>query len=523
MKRILTPLFIFLAFICARTLCAQEEHTIIEELLSIQTGGSVDVFNEVYEARKADLDGLIAPVFEGTTLMDAVSTYQKDKSKDSVVKILNHIASKVFTDDKVNFNGTDVFTLNKALEPDPITTKYSFDCDTSTFVYMQIIELIERETKEDLSVVLLYCPQHALLRWKLDDGSYINWETTSGTQSREEISKGYETSCFEEELGTDYFYADAYLRRGMEQYSEKNYADSVSSFDLSLALYDSRFGRYCRAFANYELKNYWRSIEDLDLIIEAGYKLSESFYKRGLAKYELKQYSSAISDLKKALVLDPQNKEISASLDLAMASGCEVTVEEISSEKGGSRIILPFIGGKPDLAQMKLGKGWYGTDVLTPASANKNAFVTRSKNVKGIELPEPDKKVWTIVLNDISAPTKYKLVEGTVNSLSSEYTSSVSNTCTVKMLEIPSLKKGSRMIVPAIDDWIDLSQKKLGKGWYVTDELGKNADSYVVVRRTKSIKGVPLDKKDQKEWTVYFEYDDLNQPTHYILEQAIIE
>lgn len=88
--------------------------------------------------------------------------------------------------------------------------------------------------------------------------------------------------------------------------------------------------------------------------------------------------------------------------------GCEVKLIEIPSAKGGSRIVVPEINGKLDLEKMKLGKGWYVTDVLN--ASDDQYTVTRKKNRNGVDLEEKDQKIWNIIVTEDNSKFEVKEV-----------------------------------------------------------------------------------------------------------------
>lgn len=296
MPRFITFLFLFSIFVGPKCLFAQDDHTPVDKGLAIETSGSMGVFNETYNIKKAVLNELILPAIKDTKLVDAVLKYKKRKQNQRTAKyILSTLYTDVFTKDSMNFIGSSVNNLREALTPDPNTKKFSFNSYTSSLVYLEALEDLDK----DIPVVLLNCPEYALIRWKfISDGSYIDWETTSGFALSKEDSKKYADNCTEVVQGSDEFYALFYFQRGHAEFILEDYTGAIAAYNIALEL----------------------GPED-PLIYGA----------RGSAEYALGDYAGAITDLNKFIELDPKNEL--ASVAAILIKFAKDKLEESETEK----------------------------------------------------------------------------------------------------------------------------------------------------------------------------------------------
>ena len=350
MQKFVTLFILFSTFAGPKCLLAQDSHTYVEKGLAIETSDSMDVFNETYNTKKTVLDDLIAPAIKDADLINAISKYKDAPLKDHAARdILSAIHYDVFTDDKVDFAAEQsVMTLSEALTPDPDTKKLPFDCDTSSYVYLEILEALNK----DLPVVLLACPGHVLVRWKFSDGSYLNWETTAGIESEDNKKKYYTDNCTEVTPGSDVFYsmfyynsasakyalkdntgamadldkaikldpnyAEAYISRGSIKQSLKDDPGAMSDVNKAIELDPKKAGFYViRGIIKDDLEDYTGAVTDFDKAIELGIKNAALYYLRGLAKCILEDYTGAITDFEKVIELDPKNTSVYKNLETA--------------------------------------------------------------------------------------------------------------------------------------------------------------------------------------------------------------
>ena len=94
----------------------------------------------------------------------------------------------------------------------------------------------------------------------------------------------------------------------------------------------------------------------------------------------------------------------------------------------------------------------------------------------------------------------------------------LNNDCEVEVVELSSSGKGSRIVVPKINEEFYLTDMVLGSGWYTTDELVNvpSKDVNAVIKRTKNSKKETLEESKQKTWNVVF--DNAEDPTSYSLD-----
>jgi len=315
MPKMLTLLFLLLVLMGSKSLFAEQTHTFVETGLAIETSGSMDIFNETYNANMLALNELILPAIKDVNLASIISKYKDISLKPEAARgILSAIHIDVFTKDKVKFSKKeeDVTTLSEALTPGPNTDKLTFDCNTSSFVYLEIFELTDR----DLPVVLLDCPSdidrtgHMLLRWKFSDGSYINWETTAGREPWDDENTYYNSNCIEVIPGSNAFYSRFYSDRGDAKKNAKDYVGAITAYNRAVELDQKNVAVYNnRGLAKYALEDYAGAVTDFDKAIELNSKDASAYNNRGLAKYYQKDYIGAKADLDRAIYLNPKDAD----------------------------------------------------------------------------------------------------------------------------------------------------------------------------------------------------------------------
>jgi tetratricopeptide (TPR) repeat protein len=367
----------------------------------------MDVFNEDYNTKKAILDELIAPVFKDTSLVEDIRTYSKEKrvayQEMKAVFVLSNIDGEAFKktiwqkgpteegrttytvreENRVSFSShKNITTLSELLTSDQA------DCDTSSFVYMEILERINK----DLPVVLLHCPGHVLLRWKFTDGSYMNWETTSGWRSSGTKDKYYADNCTEVVPGTDAFYALFYANRALAEDSLKNYTGAITDYDKAIELDPKNAATYTnRGVLKGEQGNLNEAITDYNKAIALDPKSVLAYYNRGIEKYisfaycgralaedYRKDYAGVIADCNKAIALDPKIEKAYTLRDIAKTKLGEsgiLGVPFLSPNKTHS-ITVKFNNGKIDnINDVTLGLGYKGTEKITKISDDGKSFI----------------------------------------------------------------------------------------------------------------------------------------------------
>ena len=345
MSKLLTFLPILLTFFGPGHLFATDSHTYsyVEKGLAIETSGSMDVYNDTFILKKATLDELIAPAVNNPWFKKRIDNYMKDLSTMGIYdeqqranNTLYSVHANIFTSDSVEWGST--ITLTEALTPDQKDQKLVFDCDTSSFVYLKALETISK----DIPVVLLDCPGHNLIRWKFSDGSYMDWETTSGQEPSKDKDKHYKEVCSEVIPGSNAFYAIFYRNSGNSKAAKKDNLAAITAYDKSLELnpndasvYNNRGNAksvlmdYIGSMADYEkaisinpsdlsyysnlgtakffLSDYAGAIADYDKVLTPDSKMGQTYFNRGDAKYMLKDYKGAFDDYSSSIMIRPED------------------------------------------------------------------------------------------------------------------------------------------------------------------------------------------------------------------------
>jgi tetratricopeptide (TPR) repeat protein len=375
MKKVMVPsifIAIFSMLLNFSSAFAQNSaYTCVHKGLAIET----EKFSESDKKATFDkLNGIISSIEKDPSVSASISAYKLPNDlqgkKAEAEDILYHIdnsfnykeetsLSKTFTqpngmtinytvtyvEQKISYASTTL--LSSALSSCK-DGKFSFDCDTSSFVYLAVLE--SKFTLKNLPVVLLLCPSHALLRWKFSDGSYINWETTTGEKPSDKENKYYEDNCREITPGSDAFYSLFYANRGTAKYEKNDYTGALGDLNKAIELdpkdvyaYASRAGLKVstgdfagavgdlnramevgvsgyaswiydvRGYAKLKLEDYEGALADLNKAIELGV---DSYHERGTARFKLMDYTGALADLDKAMELNPDDEAIHTSREL---------------------------------------------------------------------------------------------------------------------------------------------------------------------------------------------------------------
>ena len=303
-----------------------ESYTCVHKGLEIETEGFKSTDKDKFFNA---LDNKVLDVMSKVNLPSFVSNYNSASlkgKKELASSILGYIDKFAFSDHKKNFDGGDANTLCEAFCTDK-NGCFSFDCDASSFIYMAVLE--KAFGVEKLPVVLLDCPApfiksehiyygHMLLRWKLPDSSYINWETTSGKESSPKDSVEENNDCREVKLCSKEFYAFFYANRGEAKKSQKKYKEAMSDYNKAIEMspyYTRIYSR--RGITKYMLEDYVGAIDDYNKYIKLKSNNAEAYVNRGMAKYQLGYYESAMEDYNTAMDLD--SEKIEAYIDAALA------------------------------------------------------------------------------------------------------------------------------------------------------------------------------------------------------------
>jgi len=310
------------------------DHTYVEHGLAIETSGSETVFNTVYDSRKFNLDDLTKTAINDQVLIDKISKYKtdslstdagaKETLRKDAVDILTSLHKEVFTADKTSMSRGDIYTLNQALTPDYSTNKCTFDCDTSGYVYLQVLETLSK----DLPVVEVICirtddlnrSNHVFLRWKYAANSFINWETTKGIESSSLESKRYADkqtySCMETDpvTETNAFYSDFYFNSGSLKASLNDHAGAITDFNGAIAKGTKNPNLYVfyhtRAVEKNKTSDYDGATADFTSAINAAANISPSplyyiYNNRAVVEHSAGKDAAALADFNQAVSLKP--------------------------------------------------------------------------------------------------------------------------------------------------------------------------------------------------------------------------
>ncbi len=162
----------------------------------------------------------------------------------------------------------DNYLLFKGLD------KRTIDCDNYCTLYTAIAEVLK------IPIVPVYAPNHSFVRFYLDDGAYVNWETTKSATyddnyyirilkiSDVSLKKG----VYLKTLGRNEFIGVEFNNIGAYLMSSKKFLEAVPYFNSALRFYP---------------------------------KFSSAYHNRGTALYALSRTKNALNDLLAARDLDP--------------------------------------------------------------------------------------------------------------------------------------------------------------------------------------------------------------------------
>ena len=153
-----------------------KEKTLAHEIIDLET-----------EDIKKSASGTILNAFEAKKNLDELIIEARNR-----IKIKNHYTKK----DAISFlENIDEIIKEKGftykvntLLTEGLQTK-KIDCDNYSMIYLSIAEALGLPEK---SLVAVKAPSHVFVRFNLDDGKYINWETTTGFEASDDfyIEKG---------------------------------------------------------------------------------------------------------------------------------------------------------------------------------------------------------------------------------------------------------------------------------------------------------------------------------------------
>ncbi len=162
----------------------------------------------------------------------------------------------------------DNFLLCKGLD------KRTIDCDNYCTIYTSIGEVLK------IPIVPVYAPNHSFVRLYLDDGSYVNWETTK--------SASYDDDYYIKNLRI----SDVSLRKGV-------YLKTLGRNEF-IGVEFNNIGAYLMSS-----KKFLDAVPYLNSALRHYPKFSSAYHNRGTALYALSRTENALNDLLAARDLDP--------------------------------------------------------------------------------------------------------------------------------------------------------------------------------------------------------------------------
>ncbi len=356
MSRSVKILFLLLLMICARTAFAQAEcpsDTYVHKFLELEMDGikTESEQKEVYE----QLDKIVDPIVKDKELIGMISEYNdpsfskkpSDNKYELVTKILGRIGDLFKTNERVVYRSVDA--LATALIPEEGT--YYFDCDTSSMIYVEVLERLF--SKDTLPIVLLdvipvYPDQdgHMLIRWyynKPQQGNeslHVDWETTGDISNNFTY---YSSNSEWFELSSDFFLASAIWMNSSLLIDQGRFVEALQRVDEAIKLYPHYRFYGARAFIKHkfsdhigaindlkeaeritpeyfplnpyiylglstskaEIGDYKGALNDIDIAIDAYPYYTDLYNSRGFTKHDMGDYEGAIEDYDKVIELDP--------------------------------------------------------------------------------------------------------------------------------------------------------------------------------------------------------------------------
>ena len=183
------------------------------------------------------------------------------------------------------------------------------DCDNRSFIYLSIAEALR------LPLAAVHAPEHLFLRFMLDDGSCINWETTSAAVRSDGYYKSWlniadaaiENGVFLKNLTRDGVIASAYNDRGNAWADKGNVDKGIADFNEAIRLYPNYAAAYNnRGNAWYNKGNLDEAIADFNEAIRLDPNNAVAYNNRGNAWTRKGNLDEAIADYNTAIRLNPK-------------------------------------------------------------------------------------------------------------------------------------------------------------------------------------------------------------------------
>ena len=278
--------------------------TSVEKGMAIETEGD----EVAYKSSISGLSKFVASVIDDTSFLKDIAAYKEKGSSQKVLarRILSSIAN-IFKD--VDHQADKVpNTLSENINDK--NGKFIFDCDSTSLIYIYVIERMFKANENPVVLLLGQNYPHALIRWKFDDGTYINWETTAGIESTRKANEVYKDDCLEVAPDSDAFYAVFYGHLGSLKWDLKKFEDAIKAFTKAIELNPHPFFYINRGGIKKELRNFKGAIEDYTKAIELNPQYILAYLKRARVRSELGDLKGAIEDYTKAIELSPNDFDL---------------------------------------------------------------------------------------------------------------------------------------------------------------------------------------------------------------------
>ncbi|HNW28303.1 MAG TPA: tetratricopeptide repeat protein [Spirochaetota bacterium] len=184
------------------------------------------------------------------------------------------------------------------------------DCDNYCTLYIAIAEVLK------IPIVPVYAPNHSFIRFYLDDGSYINWETTKNASYDDEYyikilriaDSSLKRGVYLKTLGRKEFIGVEYNNIGAYLLTAKKFSGAVPYFNTALQCYPLFSSAYHNRGTALYAANRLRDALD-DLLAAADLDPNRASTRITLADVylDMKDYGQAEKQYRAAIELDPDN------------------------------------------------------------------------------------------------------------------------------------------------------------------------------------------------------------------------
>ncbi len=184
------------------------------------------------------------------------------------------------------------------------------DCDNYCTLYIAIAEVLR------IPIVPVYAPNHSFIRFYLDDGNYINWETTKTASyddayyikllriSDVSLNKG----VYLKTLGRKEFIGVEYNNIGAHLVSARKFSEAVPYFTMALQCYPKFSSAYHnRGTALYAVSRIKDALDDLLVAADLDPNRPSTRITLADVYLDMKEYGLAEKQYRAAIELDPGN------------------------------------------------------------------------------------------------------------------------------------------------------------------------------------------------------------------------